>query len=266
MEFNVNHPIIFVIVGIIIAVVMAQSVYFLVKSYRRAKAIGMDMTKIHKTIKSAAIFTIAPAVSIVITILALSNSLGIALPWLRLSVVGSLSYETVAAANAASGLGKSLASLAETMTASDYVTITSVMTISIMVGIWLVPVVGKKMQRGLLTFENKDKRWSDILQSSLFIGMISAFLGYVFADISRLWSSEDGIFTQVTDDGVEYYTSTSGLVPVAVMLVSALLMALCGLLMKKLNWKWLNDYALPICMILGMVAAIPLTNLWGGQI
>ena len=102
MNFSVNHPILFVLVGIIIAVVMAQSAYFLVKSLRRAKAIGMDMKKIKKTVLTAAIFTIAPAVSIVITVLALSDSLGIALPWFRLSVVGSLSYEAVAAANAAS--------------------------------------------------------------------------------------------------------------------------------------------------------------------
>ena len=33
--------------------------------------------------------------------------------------------------------------------------------------------------------------------------------------------------------------------------------------MKKLKWKWLNDYALPICMVIGMAAAIPLTN-WLG--
>ena len=131
MEFNVNHPILFVFVGLIIAAVIGQSVYFLVKSYRRAKEIGMDMTKIHKTIKTAAIFTIAPAISIVITVVALSKSLGIALPWLRLSVVGSLSYEAIAAANAASGMGTTLAELAKNMTASQYVTIASVMTISI---------------------------------------------------------------------------------------------------------------------------------------
>ncbi len=267
MQFSPNSPIIFVIVGVIIAVVLAQSVYFLIKSYRHAKEIGMDMKVIKKTITSSAIFTVAPAVSIVITILVLANSLGIALPWLRLSVVGSLSYETVAAANAASGLGKTLESLAGNMTASDYVTIATVMTVSIMVGIWLVPVVAKKMQRGMLTFENKDKKWSDILQNSLFIGMISAFLGYVFSDISRLWlADENGVFTQVTDDGAKYFTSTSGLVPVLVMLVSAVLMAVCGILIKRLNLKWLNDYALPVCMIIGMVVAIPLTSVLGGEI
>lgn len=263
MEFNVNHPLLYVLVGIVIAVVLAQSVYFLVKSYNRAKQIGMDMKKIKKTILTAAIFTIAPAVSIVITILALSNSLGVALPWLRLSVVGSLSYETIAAANAASGMGTTLAALADGMNGSQFVTILIVMTVSIMVGIWLVPVVAKKMQRGLVSFEKRDKKWSDILQNSLFIGMISAFVGYVFADVGRLWLSTDGIYTTTeTVNGVKVdvtYSSTSGLVPVCVMGVSMVSMLVCGLLMKKLGWKWLNDYALPICMIAGMLSAIPFT-------
>ena len=271
MEFSVNHPVLFVLVGIIIAAVLGQSVYFLVKSYRRAKERGMDMTMIHKTIKTAAIFTIAPAISIVITVVALSKSLGIALPWLRLSVVGSLSYEAIAAANAASGMGTTLAALAESMTASQYVTIAIVMTISIMVGIWLVPVIAKKYQNGLVSFENKDAKWSGILQNSLFIGMISAFVGYVFCDVSRLWLSEGGIFTttEKNAEGISeavQYTSTSGLVPVFVMVVSAGAMCVCGLLINKLKWKWLNDYALPICMVLGMALASPLSAWLGGKI
>ena len=272
MEFSVNHPILFLLVGIIIAAVLGQSVFFLIKSVRRAKATGMDMTKIKKTIITAAIFTIAPAVAIVITVISLSQSLGIALPWLRLSVVGSLSYEAIAAANAASGMKVTLAELANNMTASQYVTIALVMTISIMVGIWLVPLVAKKMQKGLVSFEAKDKKWSDILQSSLFIGMISAFVGYVFSDVYRLWSSTDGVFTQevvnkmTNETEIVEYTATSGLVPVCVMFVSMLSMVVCGVLMKKLGWKWLNDYALPICMIIGMASAIPFTILLGGQL
>ena len=263
MEFSVNHPILFLIVGIIIAVVLAQSVYFLIKSVRRAKAIKMDTKVVKKTIVSAAIFTIAPAVAIVITVISLSQSLGVALPWLRLSVVGSLSYEAIAAANAASGMGVELSDLIGNMTASQYVTISIVRTVSIMVGIWLVPVIGKKMQKGLVSFNQKDAKWSGILQNSLFIGMISAFVGFVFCDISRLWMSENGIF--VDSDGNKF-TSTSGLVPVFVMLISAALMITCGILMKKLKWKWLNDYALPICMVLGMISAIPLTAWLGGAV
>lgn len=269
-QFSYNDPILFVLVGIIIAAVLGQSIYFLVKSVRRAKVTGMDMTKIKKTIITAAIFTIAPAVAIVITVVSLSQSLGIALPWLRLSVVGSLSYEAIAAANAASGMGTTLANLAKSMTASQYVTITFVMTISIMVGIWLVPVIAKKYQNGLVNFENKDKKWSDILQNSLFIGMISAFVGFVFCDVSRLWSESARRVTETdpqTGEKVEkLFTSTSGLVPVIVMTVSALCMCICGILINKLKWKWVNDYALPICMIIGMAVAIPVTAWLGMEV
>ena len=52
---------------------------------------------------------------------------------------------------------------------------------------------------------------------------------------------------------------TSGLVPVCVMAVSALVMVACGLLMRKPRLKWLNDYALPISLVLGMASAIPIT-------
>ena len=263
MEFSVNHPILFLLVGVVILTVLAQSIYFLVKAIRRAKSIGMDSTKIKKTIITAAVFTIAPAVSIVIAVISLSQSLGLALPWLRLSVIGSLSYEAIAAANAASGMGVKLSDLAGNMTASQYVTICIVMTVSILVGIWLVPVLGKKIQNGLVSFEKKDKKWSDIIQNALFIGMISAFVGFVFSDISRLWLSENGVYT---NSGGEVFSSTSGLIPVVVMVVSALIMAVCGLLMKKLNWKWLNDYALPISMVLGMASAIPVTALLGGVV
>ena len=90
MQFSVNHPILFVIVAVIVGAVLAQSAYFLIKSYRRAKTLGMDMKKVNKTIVSSAVFTIAPAVSIVITILALSKSLGFALPRRRQRAVFSL--------------------------------------------------------------------------------------------------------------------------------------------------------------------------------
>lgn len=263
MEFNVNHPILFVFVGIIIAAVLGQSIYFLLKSVKRAKAIKMNSALVKKTIITAAIFTIAPAVAIVITVISLSQSLGISLPWLRLSVVGSLSYEAIAAANAASGMGTTLAELAGNINASQYLTITIVMTISIMVGIWLVPVIAKKYQSGLMTFENKDKKWSDILQNSLFIGMISAFVGFVFCDVGRLWSESARVVeskNNITGEMVvNEYSATSGLIPVLVMLVSALAMCLCGILINKLKWKWVNDYALPVCMIIGMAVAIPIT-------
>ncbi len=245
MEFYVNHPVLFIIAGLLVTVVLAQSVYFLVKALKRSKALGMDQKKIRKTIRTAAIFTIAPAVAIVISVITLSKDLGVALPWLRLSVVGSLSYETVAATNAMEAMGLKLGA-SGALTAQQYVNISTVMTVSILVGIWLVPVLSRKLLGGVSKLQQMDAKWADILSNALFIGMIAAFLGYVFCDISRLWIPGD-------------YSPTSGLIPVAVMVVSALVMVICGVLMKVLKWKWLNDYALPLSMILGMASAIPFT-------
>ena len=246
MQFNINSPVLFLLAGIIIAAVLGQSVYFLIKALRRSRQIGMDQAKIRKTIRTAAVFTVAPAVSIVISVITLSKSLGIPLPWLRLSVVGSLSYEAIAASNAVSAMGLELGKISQ-LTAQQFVNITLVMTISIMMGIWLVPVLGKKLLGGMSSLEAKDKKWADIFQNAMFIGMISAFVGYVFCDIARLWAPVEG------------FSPTSGLIPVCVMAVSAVVMVVLGLLMRKPKLKWLGDYALPISLVLGMISAIPIT-------
>ena len=39
----------------------------------------------------------------------------------------------------------------------------------------------------------------------------------------------------------------------------ALVMVLCGLLMRKPKLKWLSEYAMPISLVAGMAAAIPLS-------
>ncbi|MBQ8358175.1 MAG: DUF5058 family protein [Clostridia bacterium] len=241
MTFSVNHPILFVLAGIIIAVVLAQSVFFLVMAWRRGIKMGMDKKKLKRVAISAAVFTIAPAIAIIISVATLSKDLGIPLPWLRLSVVGSQSYETIAASNTMEAMGNSLGS-GVALNATQYVTVALVMTISIMVGIWLVPVVAKKMQSGMITMEKRDKKWADIFSASMFVGMIAAFLGFVFCDVSSVFSGD-----------------MTGLIPVLVMLVSALCMCLSGLLVKVFKARWISDYALPVSLVLGMASAIPIT-------
>ncbi len=240
MKFSINSPILFVIVALIVAVVLAQSVFFLVKAWKRGIELGMDKKKLKRIAVTAAVFTIAPAVAIVISVIALSKDLGLPLPWLRLSVVGSLSYEAIAAENTMNAMD--VVSGSGAINASQYVTITSVMTLSIMVGIWLVPVLCKKLQTGMINLENRDKKWADIFSAAMFIGMISAFVGFVFCDVSDVFKGD-----------------TKGLIPVLVMLVSAVVMALSGLLVKILKARWISDYALPISLIVGMASAIPIT-------
>ena len=245
MEFSVNHPIIYIFVGLIIAVVLAQSVFFLVRALKRAKELGIAQSAVKKTMTSAAIFTIAPAVAILVGVLVLSKSLGTALPWLRLSVVGSLSYEVIAAENTMEPLGLSNSSVVTD--ASAYVTILLVMTLSIALSLVLAPILTKRVQGGVAKIGLKDKKWGETFNNAMFLGMISAFLGYVFCDVGAAFSGK-----------------LQGLTPVCVMLVSAVVMAILGILSQKLKIRWMTDYALPISLLCGMASAIVFSGLFGG--
>lgn len=241
MEFSINSPVLFLLVGAVVAAVLGQSVFFLVKAWRRGLKIGMSKAKLKKIAATAGVFTIAPAVAIVISVITLSKDLGLPLPWLRLSVVGSLSYETIAASNAEGAMGLVFGQVTS-LTASQYITVAGVMTVSILLGIWLVPIVCKRLLGGMINMEGRDKKWGEIFSNAMFIGMISAFLGYVFCDFLGVFQGD-----------------LTGLIPVLVMFVSAAVMALCGLIRSRLGWRWIADYALPISLIAGMASAIPIT-------
>lgn len=261
MKFSANHPILFIIVGAIIAVVLAQSVYFLVRAIKRAKELGIESSTIKKTISSSAVFTIAPAIAVLVGVIALSQSLGIALPWLRLSVIGSITYETVAAGNALEAAGQSMSNMITDP--SMFISVAWVMTIGIAAGLILVPFLTKKIQSGVSKIGMKDKKWGEVFNNAMFLGMISAFLGYVFCDIDRLWKAASGVYTVVKDGETLTYSATSGLIPACVMAVAALVMAVCGTIATKLKIRWLTDYALPLSLICGMASAIPFT-IWLG--
>ena len=70
--FNPNDGFLYVIVTIVILFVIIESVFFLVKAWRRAKALKMDKKLLQNTVVSSAIFTIAPAVAILLGVIALS--------------------------------------------------------------------------------------------------------------------------------------------------------------------------------------------------
>ncbi len=238
MPFSVNDTFIYLVSAAVILVVVAQSVFFLIKSMQRAKKVGISSATVRKTILSSSLFTIAPAVSILIGVITLSKFLGLPFPWLRLSILGAVTYELPAATIAAGAMGTSVT---ETITDPRvFATIAWTMTLGIVAGILLVLFGLKKIQKGMNSIGGKDTRWRDIVMDALFLGMISAFVGMLFSDIRK---------------------GLPGFIPLAVALVSALLMAICGLLMKKCKLSWLEQYALPISMLGAMALSIPITAL-----
>ena len=226
---------------IIVCGVLIQAVLYLKKAWKHGKEIGMDEQVMKQAVQSSVSFTIVPSIGILIGVLALAPSLGIPIPWIRLSVLGALHYESSTANNLAKGLG--IGELpSNMMTAGDYASIVLGMSVTILSGLIFTLFFFRKYQNRILNKAKGDPKASDILLSSMFIGMISAFIGYVFCDFS-------GVF----------HGDLSGLIPVCVMTVSALVMTALGLASKKKGLRVLADYALPVSLIAGMASAVPFT-------
>ena len=235
-DFNVNSTFLYGVTAVVVAFVLAQSAFFLVKASRRARQLGITAATIRKTIASSALFTIAPAVAILLGVITLSKFMGLPFPWLRLSVLGALTYELPAATSTATAMELSLAQ--QITDARAFGAIAWVMTLGIIPGIFLVLFGLKKIQGGVMSIKNKDPKWGNIFMDSMFLGMISAFVGMLFADI-RL--------------------GVPGFIPIVVAVISALIMGVCGILIKVCKVKWLEQYALPISMLGAMAASIPVT-------
>lgn len=238
--FQVNSPFLFAVTAVVILFVLAQSVFFLVRAARRAKQLGISGSVVRKTIASTAVFTIAPAVAILLGVITLSKFLGLPLPWLRLSVLGALTYELPAATSTATAMNLSLSQPIADPKA--YTAIAWVMTLGIIPGIFIVLFGLKKIQGGIVSIKTRDAAWGEIFLTSMFLGMISAFVGMLFADVRK---------------------GLPGYIPIVVALISAAIMGVCGLLLKKFKWTWLEQYALPISMLGAMALSIPVTWLMG---
>ena len=200
----------------------------------------MDTTKMKRTIISSATFSLLPSIGILLGVIALSGSLGTPLPWLRLSVIGALHYETQIAQAAAEQTGMSTLSASE-MTPSSFVTIALLMGICIMWGMVLSIFLNKKYTKRL----NQSKCGSgagfgDVAMTAMFIGLVSTYIGRYLGG----FVSENGLFT-----------FTGDITPLIVMAVSALVMAIFIQLMKRKSLAWIDSFSIAGSMIAGMAAA-----------
>ena len=150
---RLNSPTMYLICGGIILFVAIVCVFFMVRAYRAGLAIGMDKTKMKRTITASATFAVLPSVGILLGVIALSGSLGTPLPWLRLSVIGALHYETQVAVGAAEAIGLSGLNASE-MTAQAFTTIALVMSFCIMWGMVFSVFFNKRYLKKLKTPKN----------------------------------------------------------------------------------------------------------------
>ncbi len=253
-----NTPSLYLVAGCIILFIICFSLLLLIKSYRAGIAIGMDKTSLKRALTASATFTILPSISILLGVIALAGTLGIPLPWLRLSVIGALHYETTIADIAARSVGMSSLNATE-MTPTAYATIAFIMSVGIIWGLFItiftlkkyLSVIAKKSKaKQKNASENSDasnvsavstaeksaskKGLGDIMMAALFIGLISAYIG-----------SYIGVLSFSGD----YF-------PLVTLVFSGITMAIFEYCKTKFNLPWLENFSVAASMLLAMVGVV----------
>ncbi|MDP2812939.1 MAG: DUF5058 family protein [Erysipelotrichaceae bacterium] len=209
--------ILYVIGGVMICFVLFQSIYFLKKAYDRGLEIGFTEYQLKETIRSSAFFSIVPSIPILIGLITMIPIFGsVVIPWIRLSVLGSVSYESYAA-NAIRNAAGVDALFNDPIAFSTAVW---TMTISIMAGLVTLILFYRKYEKKLTEVRKKDSRWGELLIAALFMGLV----GTIGAQ-------------QIAIGG---YNTLALFISMAIMLI-------IGLASKK--WKWMEEFALPVSIL-----------------
>ena len=228
-----NSPILYIGVAALLAVVTWQAVVYIRRALRRAEELNIPKEKLKRAMRTSALVSIVPSIAIVVALLTLAPVIGTPVSWGRLSIIGSLSYELMAANIGAEAAGAALGGANYTATAF----LTSVTTMTIgsfaMLGI---TILGFKKYKDRLNRSldkgggKEDNPWARVLLAALIVSLYARFLS-----------------EPVARGGIMLIT----------MLVSAVCAFLLGLLVKKVrNLKWMTDFVMSISMIAGMVAAV----------
>lgn len=251
MDFK-NSGIMYALAALVVVFVTAQSLFFLVKAWKRGKELGIEAAKMKQTVISSALFSVAPAISILATVLALASALGYVLPWIRLSVIGNLAYETVAAEAALEALGTSMAN--SDLNTTEFSTVAWAMTVGSCFPLVLLPFLCKRIHKAMHkvlgggTAENgapkKGKisaNVGDVLGAAAFIGIMAAFISRSIMGVQK--------------DG-----PSAGFMTIAVLLSAMVFTVALDLLCKKKHLTKLEPFVLPIAMFGAMGIAVLLTQ------
>ncbi|MCL2023695.1 MAG: DUF5058 family protein, partial [Oscillospiraceae bacterium] len=170
-------PILYVMGGLMSLFLVTQAVFFGAKAWKRALEIGISSAQLRKTVVSSALFTLAPALAILATVLVLANALGLPLPWVREIVIGNINYEVTAAQSALESFGQT-AGISEAVTDKAIFSAAAwVMTLGSIFPLVLMPFVVKRVQKKVgKSLEGGNAKWADTMAAAAFIGIISAFL------------------------------------------------------------------------------------------
>lgn len=229
-----NSPLMFTLCAFTICFVLAQAALFLKAGWERGIEMGLKKSVMKKAMMNSALFSVIPSLPIIIMLMVLSVPLGRYFPWLRLSVVGSASYESMAADATAKAAG--LAGMTDPgFSLPIFATAIWVMTMGIVWGIIFNIFFMRSLDKFSKRAKSSNNQFVPIFSAALFMGMISLMAAPYAVNTTKI----NGIVSIVT---------------------SGIAVLICGYIAKVTKISAISEFSLPISMICGMISAIIYTH------
>ncbi|MBO5278616.1 MAG: DUF5058 family protein [Lachnospiraceae bacterium] len=229
MKDIISSPLllIFVIVGLLY--IVGFSLVYLKKAYARCLELGISKEDLKTVIKSSLVFSIVPSLSIVVGLFALISVLGTVWSWWRLSVIGSLSYESLISSAVASAIGFATnAEMLDQATGRQFGVVMILMSIGMLSGFFILLPFGKKLSMSVNKTEGTNN-WKYVLSGTFMLCLFAVYVPVL-----------------LIGDTVQ----------AAVMLTGLVIAVVLGIFARKPGLKWLNDFIMAFSMIGGMISSI----------
>lgn len=222
-----NSSLMAILCGLTIAIVILQPIIFLITAIKRGKELNMSSDEMKEAARSSAIFSIVPSLPIVVSYLILVPALGRFFPWLRLSVVGAASYETMVANMAAEAFGLE-SIMVDNIPIDTFLNILLIVTIGIIGGNIFNVLFLKMYDKRVESMKSKYGALVPVITTAMFLGM------YCTMSMPHLTN-----FVNVPGMGAVIVAGASSYI--------------LGKVASK--YAALKEFAFPVSMILGMLGA-----------
>lgn len=224
--FMSNSSVMLIGCGLVVFIVTIQAILFLKIGLKEGENVGLSKEDLKKVVVSSSIFSIVPSLPILISYMLLVPALGKFFPWLRLSVIGSASYETMSADMAAKAYGYS--GIGSTNFTSDvFAAITWTVTLGILLSNLSVLIL-KRYDKKMKSIKSTNASFAPIMVTAIFLGLMGTI-------------------------SAPYITDFKNVVGLITLAVSGISVVILNKLSKR--FKKLKEFSFPLSMVLGMIAA-----------
>ncbi|MFK5634004.1 MULTISPECIES: DUF5058 family protein [unclassified Ornithinimicrobium] len=226
-----NSPLLWVLALTVLGVVLLQSSIYMIAV--RKNAVGADMTQreVFHAFRAGGVAAIGPSLAVVLVAIALLPLFGTPAILVRIGLIGSAATETASASIAAGTMGANLGDA----TYTQEVFVVALFAMSLSGACWMIAtlILTPLLSRGQARLTKVNPALMAIVPSA---ALLAAFSGLTVTELPK---------------------SSFHVLAVA---VSAVIMAICLWIARRINQAWLREWALGFSIIGGLIAAYIATN------